>query len=125
MKRLVVLTSGGDSPGMNAAIRAVVKLAAARGTHVLGALDGYDGLIDGKFRELTRALDNGTIGGDLELDFAGGMGGTRIGTARSSRFREPSGRKAAVGQLDKHHIDGVVVIGGNGSLTGAHLLSKE
>ena len=64
MKRLAVLTSGGDSPGMNAAIRAVVKLAASRGAHVLGSLDGYEGLIDGKFRELTRAVENGTIGAD-------------------------------------------------------------
>ena len=125
MKRLAVLTSGGDSPGMNAAIRAVVKLAAARGAHVLGALDGYDGLIDGHFRELTRALDQGGIGGDLELDFAGGMGGTIIGTARSMRFREASGRKAAVAQLQKHGVEGLVVIGGNGSLTGAHLLATE
>jgi 6-phosphofructokinase 1 len=125
MKRLVVLTSGGDSPGMNAAIRAVVKLAAARGAHVLGSLDGYEGLIDGKFRELTRSMENGTIGGDLELDFAGGMGGTMLGTARSMRFREASGRKAAVEQLKRHQVDGLVVIGGNGSLTGAHCLATE
>ncbi len=125
MKKLAVLTSGGDSPGMNAAIRAVVKFAAARGAHVVGVLDGYDGLIDGRFRELTRPLDNGGIGGDLELDFSGGMGGTIIGTARSMRFREAAGRKAAVAQLAKHHIDGLVVIGGNGSLTGAHLMANE
>jgi 6-phosphofructokinase 1 len=124
MKRLAVLTSGGDSPGMNAAIRAVVKLAAARGAHVLGALEGYEGLIDGRFRELTRALDTG-IGAELELDFTGGMGGTVLGTARSMRFRESSGRKAAVAQLAKHQIDGLVVIGGNGSLTGAHVLARE
>ena len=124
MKRIAVLTSGGDSPGMNAAIRAVVKLAAAKGVHVLGSLDGYEGLIDGKFRELTHPLDKG-LGADLELDFAGGMGGTVLGTARSARFREASGRKAAVEQLLARQIDGLVVIGGNGSLTGAHLLSTE
>lgn len=125
MKRLAVLTSGGDSPGMNAAIRAVVKLAAAKGAHVLGSLDGYEGLIDGKFRELTRNTDHGAIGTDHELDFAGGMGGTLIGTARSMRFREPSGRKAAVENLKKFEVGGLVVIGGNGSLTGAHLLATE
>ena len=125
MKRLAVMTSGGDSPGMNAAIRAVVKLAAARGAHVLGCLDGYDGLIDGKFRELTRGIENGAIAADLELDFAGGMGGTMIGTARSARFREKAGRQAAVEQMKKHGLEGLVVIGGNGSLTGAHLLATE
>jgi 6-phosphofructokinase 1 len=110
---------------MNAALRAVVKRGAARGAHVFGSLEGYDGLIDGRFRELTRSLDGGGIGADLELDFAGAMGGTIIGSARSARFREAGGRKAAVEQLKKAGLDGLVVIGGNGSLTGAHALAVE
>jgi len=125
MKRLAVLTSGGDSPGMNAAIRAVSKLAAAQNLSVLGVLEGYDGLIDGKFRELTHVLADGGVTVDQELDTAGGQGGTMLGSARSARFREPDGRLAAVRQLEKHQVQGLVVIGGNGSLTGAHLLATE
>ncbi len=125
MKRLAVLTSGGDSPGMNAAIRAVSKLAAAQGLSVLGVLEGYDGLIDGKFRELSHVLPNGQVSVDVEVDAAGGQGGTMIGSARSARFRERDGRAAAFEQLQKAQVEGLVVIGGNGSLTGAHLLGSE
>ncbi len=122
MKTIAVLTSGGDSPGMNAALRAIAKVAAARGARVLGALEGYEGLIDGRFRELTRIVEGRPVP-DPELDAIGGTGGTLIGSARSARFREPSGRQAAARQLAS--FDGLVVIGGNGSLTGAHLLAKE
>ena len=101
MKRVVVLTSGGDSPGMNAALRAVAKLGAGRGVQVFGALEGYDGLIDGKFRELTRVLGDGAISVDTEVDAAGGQGGTLIGSARSARFREAAGRVTALEQLKK------------------------
>jgi 6-phosphofructokinase 1 len=125
MKKIVVLTSGGDSPGMNSAIRAVTKLAAARGLQVFGALEGYEGLIDGRFRELTRMLSDGSASVDLEVDAAGGQGGTIIGSARSARFREPQGRVQAVEQLRKLGAQGLIVVGGNGSLTGAHMLSQE
>ncbi|MBL9039412.1 MAG: ATP-dependent 6-phosphofructokinase [Archangium sp.] len=125
MKKLGVLTSGGDAPGMNAAIRAVAKLAAARGIHVVGVQEGYDGLIDGRFRPLTHALSDGALTVDIELDVAGGQGGTLIGSARSARFREKDGRAAAVAQMQKHGVEGLVVIGGNGSLTGAHALATE
>src|SRR5580765_4259629 len=96
MKTIAVLTSGGDSPGMNACLRAVAKVAAGQGVHVLGALEGYEGLIDDRFRELTRALPGGGVGADLELDAVGGMGGTLIGSARSARFRDAAGRKKAL-----------------------------
>jgi 6-phosphofructokinase 1 len=125
MKKIAVLTSGGDSPGMNAALRAVVKLAAARGVAAVGVLEGYEGLIDGRFRELTRTLAGGGMGADLELDAVGGQGGTLLGSARSMRFMEAAGRVTALGELKRAGIDGLVVIGGNGSLTGAHALATE
>lgn len=125
MKRLVVLTSGVDSPGMNAALRAVAKLAAGHGLQVFGSLEGYDGLIDGHFRELTRVLSDGSLTVDIEVDAAGGQGGTLIGSARSARFREKEGRAQAALQLQKLGADGLIVIGGNGSLTGAHALATE
>jgi 6-phosphofructokinase 1 len=125
MKAVAVLTSGGDSPGMNAALRVIAKLGATRGIRVLGALEGYEGLIDGNLRALADVAADGTIRIDGELDHAGGQGGTLIGSARSARFREPAGREQAARTLRDHAIDGVIVIGGNGSLTGAHLLASE
>ena len=125
MKRIAVLTSGGDSPGMNAALRAIAKLGAAQGLQVFGSLEGYDGLIDGQFRELTRVLSDGSISVDIEVDAAGGQGGTLIGSARSARFREKEGRATAAQQLQKLGAEGLIVIGGNGSLTGAHHFTKE
>jgi 6-phosphofructokinase 1 len=125
MKTIAVLTSGGDSPGMNACLRAVAKVAAGKGVHVLGACEGYDGLIDGRFRELTRSLSGGGVATDLELDAAGGMGGTLIGSARSVRFREKAGREQALASLKSCGVEGLIVIGGNGSLTGAHALATE
>jgi len=124
MKNLAVLTSGGDSPGMNAAIRAVVKVAAAKGLRVVGVEQGYEGLIDGGFRELTRASQDGACRiPTAEIDAMGSAGGTMLGSARSARFRDPKGRAQAAHNL--RGIDGLIVIGGNGSLTGAHLLSQE
>lgn len=125
MKRLAVMTSGGDSPGMNSAIRAVYKYAAAENRSVVGVLEGYDGLIDGTFRELTHLLPNGAVTVDIEVDTAGGQGGTLLGSARSARFRELEGRRTAFEQLQKQGAGGLIVIGGNGSLTGAHLLATE
>lgn len=136
-KTIAVLTSGGDAPGMNAAVRAIAKVAAARGLRTLGVLDGYDGLIDGRFRELSRSVsgsaqaegqaqgeaDAAALGVLPELDIAGGSGGTILGSARSSRFRTPEGRREAATRLAA--LDGLIVIGGDGSLTGAHLLAGE
>ncbi len=125
MKTLAVLTSGGDSPGMNAALRAMVKVSAARGVRVLGVRDGYDGLIDGATRELTvpAAHSVGGLAASHEVDLFGNEGGTLLGSARCARFREASHRATAADRL--RALDGLVVIGGNGSLTGAHLLAKE
>ena len=110
---IALLTSGGDSPGMNTAIRTVVKVAAGRGVAVLGVDRGYDGLIDGRMRELALA----------EVDAIGGWGGTVLGSARCARFRSPEGRAEAAGRLEG--LAGLIVVGGNGSLTGAHLLARE
>ncbi|MCA3014517.1 MAG: 6-phosphofructokinase [Myxococcaceae bacterium] len=125
MKKLAVLTSGGDSPGMNAALRAIAKLGASRGVQVFGALEGYEGLMDGAFRELTKALPDGSVTVDVEVDAAGGQGGTLIGSARSLRFREAAGRAQAAAQMKRLGLEGLIVIGGNGSLTGAHVFSGE
>lgn len=125
MKKIAVLTSGGDSPGMNAAIRAITKLAASKGVQVFGAMEGYEGLMDGTFRELTKVLPDGVVTVDVEVDAAGGQGGTIIGSARSLRFREAEGRAKANMQMVKHGLEGLVVIGGNGSLTGAHIFAGE
>jgi 6-phosphofructokinase 1 len=122
MKTLAILTSGGDSPGMNACVRAVTKVAAARGLRVLGVREGYEGLIDGRFRELTSAEGSRWIV-DPEVDACGAWGGTVLGSARSARFVTPEGRKAAAGHMA--HVDGLIVVGGNGSLTGAHLFATE
>ncbi len=125
MTTLAVLTSGGDSPGMNAAVRGAVKVAAARGVRVLGVRDGYDGLIDGAFLELTTPSMTAPCGlaASPDVDAHGNAGGTFLGSARCARFREASHRKTAVEHL--RTIDGLIVVGGNGSLTGAHLLAQE
>ena len=115
MKRptMALLTSGGDAPGMNAAITAVVKTAASLEWDVLGVEDGYDGLIDGRFRPLRPA----------DVDFLTREGGTDLRSARSSRFMTEEGRREAAKQLSG--VQGLVVIGGNGSITGANKLAKE
>jgi 6-phosphofructokinase 1 len=110
---------------MNAAIRAVAKIAAAQGCQVVGVLEGYDGLIDGKFRPLTHAQADGSLSIELDVDTAGGQGGTLIGSARSMRFREPEGRAMAWQKMTQHGLEALIVIGGNGSLTGAHLFAGE
>ena len=117
-----MLTSGGDAPGMNTAIRAVTKLAAGQGVRVLGVENGYEGLMAGRFRELTCE-----VGGEMalppEIDDLSSSGGTFLGSARSKRFVTPEGRTEAARRLDG--VDGLVVIGGNGSLAGAHALAQE
>ncbi|MEM9193007.1 MAG: 6-phosphofructokinase [Myxococcota bacterium] len=122
MKRIAVLTSGGDAPGMNTAIRALVKLAAGQGIEVIGVENGYDGLIDGRFRPLTQRVKDALVS-EVDVHVMGSLGGTVLGSARSSRFRTPEGRAEAAKAL--RDIDGLVVIGGNGSLTGAHALAEE
>jgi 6-phosphofructokinase 1 len=117
MKRIGVLTSGGDAPGMNAAVRAVVRAALDRGAKVFAIYEGYQGLVDGG--KLIRPLKWESVGGILQ------QGGTVIGTARSAEFRTREGRLKAVRNLLHHDIDGLVVIGGDGSLTGADTLRNE
>ncbi len=123
--KIAVLTSGGDAPGMNSAIQAVVKVAAARGVQVVGVVDGYDGLIDGAYRPLARRTEDGAVLPDADLDRVSGLGGTFLGSARSSRFYEPAHRQAAAVSLIEDGVGGLIVIGGNGSMAGAHALATE
>ena len=124
MQRMAVLTSGGDAPGMNAAIRAIVKVSASRGIECVGVERGFEGLIDGRFVPLTRPTSEGLVP-VRGVQLGGNAGGTMLGSARSGRFRETQGRAEAADRLRADGIDGLVVIGGNGSLTGAHLLTTE
>jgi len=114
MKRIGILTSGGDAPGMNAAIRAATRTALANGAEVVGVRRGYAGLIAGDFQPLS-ARD---VGGILE------QGGTVLESARSLAFKTPEGVACAVAALEQAYIDGLIVIGGNGSQTGALSLAK-
>jgi len=123
MKTIGLLTSGGDSPGMNAALRAAAKTCAARGVRLLGVREGYEGLIDGRMVEVVPGPC--ALLGETGLDVLGSQGGTVLGSARSARFREPGGRARAADALRSAGVEGLVVIGGNGSLTGAHVLARE
>jgi 6-phosphofructokinase 1 len=114
MKRIAVLTSGGDAPGMNAAIRAVVRTGIAQGWEAYGVRHGYAGLIGGDMTPLS-ARD---VGGILQ------RGGTLLGSARSAEFETVPGREKAIRNLNAAAIEALVVIGGNGSQTGAHCLSQ-
>lgn len=122
-RSLAVLTSGGDAPGMNAGLRAIAKVGAARGLQVVGVRDGYDGLIDGRFEPLTRP-GPGAKGWVVEdrVEEGAGRGGTWLGSARCARFREAEGRAQAAARIEG--FAGLIVLGGDGSLTGAELLSK-
>jgi 6-phosphofructokinase 1 len=117
IKNLAVMTSGGDSPGMNAAVRAVVRRALDRGIGVYGIYYGYEGLIRGG--EQIRRLNWRDVGGVLQ------RGGTFLGTARSEQFKTVGGRLRAVENILEREIEALVVIGGDGSLMGAHVLSAE
>ncbi len=121
---LTVLTSGGDAPGMNAAIQAVVKIGAARGFDVMGVERGYDGLIDGDVRLLTRHLGDAVIP-DPFVDGIGGIGGTVLGSSRCPRFLDPAHRATAAANLASWESRGLIVVGGNGSIAGAHALATE
>lgn len=112
MRRIGVLTSGGDAPGMNAAIRAVVRTGLDRGWEVFGVQRGYAGLIAGTMVPLGARDVSGVID----------RGGTILGTARSPEFQTPAGRAEAVRVLERWGIEGLIVIGGNGSQAGAHAL---
>ena len=109
MKCIGVLTSGGDNPGLNPCIRAVVRTGLHLGLEVMGIHRGYAGLIDGEIVEMNARSVGGIIG----------RGGTILGTARCPEFHDPKGRKEALRTLNRFGIDGLVVIGGNGSLSGA------
>lgn len=124
MERIAVLTSGGDAPGMNAGLLAAVKVATARDVEVFGVERGYDGAIDGQFRPLTRSAGSGLVP-VRDLERAGSRGGTLLGSSRCPRFFEPQGRSVAAEQFRQAGIEGLLVLGGNGSLTGAHALTTE
>jgi 6-phosphofructokinase 1 len=115
VRRIGVITSGGDSPGMNAATRAVVRAALGRGVAVTGFLHGWQGVINGEHRD----MDSKSVGGIVS------QGGTTLRTARSQRFREPEGRKEALATLERLSVEGLVVIGGDGSLSGARAFHEE
>lgn len=125
MSAVAVLTSGGDAPGMNAAIRAITKVAASHGVPTWGVENGYDGLIDGAFRPLIRRNKTGDPAPLHEVESEGGQGGTILGSSRSKRFYERTARAAAAQQLEDYSITGVVVIGGNGTMAGVHALQEE
>ncbi|MVX58331.1 6-phosphofructokinase [Streptococcus danieliae] len=115
MKRIAVLTSGGDAPGMNAAIRAVVRQAISEGMEVYGIQEGYAGMVAGKFIE----LDVASVGNIV------GRGGTFLGSARYPEFAQLEGQLKGIEQLKAHGIEGVVVIGGDGSYHGAMRLTEH
>jgi len=115
IKRIAVFTSGGDAPGMNAGVRAVVRTASHYDLHVYGIMRGYEGMIDGEIKR----LDKRDVGNIIH------RGGTILKTARSDRFRKKEGRKLAYESLLAHDIDACVAIGGNGTFTGADIFLKE
>ena len=114
MKKIAILTSGGDAPGMNAAIRAVTRTALDKGLEVMGVQRGYAGLINGEFFPMTRTSVSDIIQ----------RGGTILRTARCTEFKQEEVRERAAKILKAYGIDALVVIGGDGSFTGAKLLSK-
>ena len=113
-KSIAVLTSGGDAPGMNAAIRAVVRTGIKNGWDVYGVRNGYQGLINGQFERMTTR----DVGGILQ------RGGTILGSARCLEFTTVEGRALAIRNLNQRGVEALVVIGGNGSQTGAYELNK-
>ncbi|NVK49061.1 MAG: 6-phosphofructokinase [Cyclobacteriaceae bacterium] len=115
MKKIAVFTSGGDSPGMNACIRAVVRTAIYKGLEVYGIYHGYEGMINGDIKRLhTYSVSNIVQ-----------RGGTMLKSARSAEFRTPEGRKKAFENLKAHGIEGLVAIGGDGTFTGAKIFHEE
>jgi len=115
VKKIGVLTSGGDAPGMNPSIRAVVRTARFHKLEVAGIIEGYNGLIHGDMKPLTSR----DVGGIIQ------QGGTMLRTARSEEFRTKKGQREAIREINEEGIDGLVVIGGDGSLKGAHALASQ
>jgi len=115
MRNLAVLTSGGDAPGMNAAIRAVIRTGHSLGANTWGVYQGYSGLIEGNFKRL----------GPRDVGSIIQRGGTVLGSARCPEFHTEEGVELAIRRMKGAGIDGLVVIGGNGSQTGAHELHKR
>ncbi|MDA9244616.1 6-phosphofructokinase [Flavobacteriaceae bacterium] len=115
IKRIAVLTSGGDAPGMNAAVRAVVRTSVFYQLECYVVYQGYQGLIDGKIKQANARSVNNIIN----------KGGTILKSARSLEFRTPEGRQKAYGNIKKFAIDALVVIGGDGSFTGAMIFQSE
>lgn len=115
MKNIALLTSGGDAPGMNACVRAIVKSCLYKGLVPFGVSDGYQGMIEGRMAELTYD----------DVDNIIYRGGTILGTARSEEFKTDEGRKRAIAALKQHDIDGLIVVGGDGTFKGAAELSDE
>ncbi len=115
IKRLAVFSSGGDAPGMNAAIRAVVRTATYHDLHIYGIYRGYDGMIKGNIKR----LETSDVGNIMH------RGGTILKTARSMEFMTKEGRQLAYESLVANDIDACIAIGGNGTFTGAHIFSKE
>jgi len=115
LKRIALLCSGGDCAGMNTAVRSVTRTAIYHGLKVFAVTYGYQGLINGEFTEFNRRSVSNILN----------RGGTIIKTARSEEFKTKKGRAKAIRNLNKYKIDGLVVIGGNGSFKGAHALCKE
>ncbi len=115
IKKIGVLTSGGDSPGMNAAIRSVVRTCAYHGIECIGIYRGFQGMIEGDFKEMGPRSVNNIVN----------KGGTILKSARSKDFMTPEGRKKAHQHLSNAGVDSLVVIGGDGSFTGADIFSRE
>ncbi|MBI3232590.1 MAG: 6-phosphofructokinase [Bacteroidetes bacterium] len=115
MKRIGVFTSGGDAPGMNAALRAVVRTATYYGIEVKGILNGYEGLINDQIID----MDSRSVANIIQ------RGGTILKTSRSEEFRTKEGREKAAANVRKHGIEGLVAIGGNGTFTGAGIFCEE
>ncbi|MCQ2112638.1 MAG: 6-phosphofructokinase [Bacteroidaceae bacterium] len=115
IKTIGILTSGGDAPGMNAAIRAITRSAIANGFNVKGIYRGFDGLINGEIKTFTTESVSNIIS----------RGGTILKTARSNEFTTPEGRLKAFKHMQEEGIDALCVIGGNGSLTGAKVFAEE
>ena len=115
VKKIAVLTSGGDSPGMNTALRAVVRTCAYKNINCVGVSRGYQGLINDDIKTLKTRSVRGIIN----------RGGTMLYSARSDEFRTKEGREKAFSNIKKHGIDGLVVIGGDGSFTGGLIFQKE
>lgn len=115
MKKIAVLTSGGDAPGMNAAIRAVVRKSIFHGVDIYGIENGFQGLMEGNIKK----MEIGSVGDIIQ------RGGTILFSARSLEFKTPEGQQKGIEQLKKHGIEGLIVIGGDGSFRGAQKLTEN